>query len=134
MPDQSAPDGVFVYGTLQPGQSRGGLLRRLGLTETVPATLSGFDLYDLDPEGYPAIVPGSGTVTGSVLVFADIEQALPQLDALEGCQQTPPLYVREVHSTDPFGPAWVYVFNRPERLDRPGARRLPSGTWPPAGD
>ncbi len=130
-PDAAHPEGVFVYGTLQPGEANSSWAKRRGLTEAVPATLPGFDLYHLAPEGYPAIVPGSGTVEGVVLLFAEIDRALPRLDALEGCAQTPPLYVREIHPTDPFGPAWVYVYDRTDRLDAPGATLLPGGSWPP---
>lgn len=129
-----SPDTVFAYGTLQPGQRYAHVAQRIGLVDTEPATLSGFVLYHLEPEGYPAIVPGSGTVTGTALTFADIDRALPLIDQLEGCDQSPPLYIREVHTVNPAGATWVYVYNRVERLHQPGATHLPGGTWPPDSD
>ena len=131
MANAPIPNRVFVYGTLMPGRPNAHVVQALGGVVTARATVHGFVLYHLEPEGYPAIVPGDGAVDGVVFTFDAIETALSRLDVLEGCDRTPPLYVREVQPTERVGTAWVYIYNRPERLKRPGAVRVPSGMWTP---
>ena len=58
---------LFVYGTLRPGLSNGDVTRQSGLLAQRPATVTGYDLFHLEPEGYPAVVPGRSTVVGEVL-------------------------------------------------------------------
>lgn len=119
---------VFVYGTLQIGGANEVVARRAGLVRAEPATLRGYRLFDLQPEGYPAVVPGPGVVHGEVLELAG---PLDELDALEGVDECPPLYRRVRCTPEGAGDAWLYVYARPERLARPGATWLPSGRWPP---
>ncbi len=119
---------IFVYGTLKPGGSNYALAR--GVTQTAPAYLEGFELLHFDPEGYPAIVPGTGRVYGVVLTFADIEAALPVLDALEGLDLTPPEYARVLVTVQPSGEAvWTYVYVNQQRLAASGVTKVAAGDW-----
>jgi gamma-glutamylcyclotransferase (GGCT)/AIG2-like uncharacterized protein YtfP len=123
----SAGERVFVYGTLLPGGGNAHVAEAAGVAEAVPATVHGFRLYHLDPEGYPAVVPGPGVVHGAVLA---VTGSLAPLDALEGIDLEPPLY-RRVRCV-PLGhrEAWIYVYARPDRLGGAGVTWLPAGRWP----
>ncbi len=130
-----APPRVFVYGTLLPGERNAHVAAR-GFTAR-PATLRGFTLHHLHPEGYPALSPGpaDAAVRGAVLTYDPRawEAALPGLDDLEGLHDTPPLYTRQLASLQVDGgealTAWVYVYARADRLRAPGASVVPSGDW-----
>lgn len=120
---------VFAYGTLLPGRRHAGVARRAGLRRHYPAAAAGLELWHLDPEGYPAAVPGSGRVRGAVLVLAAAGLCL--LDELEGTAERPPHYRRVRWRTTAGEGVWLYLFARPERLALPGARRLRDGAWGP---
>lgn len=110
---------VFFYGTLKPG-GRNYFLAK-GVVHTESAYLEGFELLHFKPEGYPAIVPGSGRVYGVVLTFADIATALPPLDALEGLHLTLPEYARVTVTVHPSGKTvWTCVYVSQPRLAAPG--------------
>lgn len=127
---ESLREWVFAYGTLKPGLRYADVAIKAGLSKTYSATLSRFDLYHLEPEGYPAIVPGDGTVTGVVLEIK--KSGLALLDVLEGVDLSPPEYRRERHKVHGFSAeVWVYVYHRADRLNRQGAVLIPSGLWPP---
>jgi len=128
---------VFVYGTLRPGERNAGVARRGGGFVTSPASLQGYRLLHLVPEGYPVLVPGEPleTVRGDLLTYQPVDwsRALPLLDALEGLHDSPPLYTRETVTVIPDAgeplSAWVYVYARSERLTRPGVEPVPGGDW-----
>ncbi|WP_027483734.1 gamma-glutamylcyclotransferase family protein [Deinococcus pimensis] len=133
-PDAS-PRAVFVYGTLMPGEYNAGVAGEVTGART--ACLPGFELWHLDPEGYPAVTPGTPdeVVRGVLLTFAEAvwPGALARLDRLEGLDETPPLYARVLVDVVVEGGtserAWVYVYAREERLAGPGATRVPDGDW-----
>lgn len=130
-------DHVFVYGTLKPGQRNAHVARRAGPHTTRQATLTGYHLYHLHPEGYPCITPGpqDAIVHGHILTYEHWRKAQPHLDRLEGTHLQPPLYHRQratAHTTDGPQQVWVYTYARPQRLTHPGATPLPNGTWPPS--
>ena len=119
---------IFVYGTLKPGGSNYTLAR--GVTQAEPAYLEGYDLLHFDPEGYPAMVPGSGRVYGVVLTFEAIEAALPALDALEGLHANPPEYTRVLVTVQPSGETvWTYVYVNQTRLAASGVTKVVGGDW-----
>jgi len=127
---------VFVYGTLMPGGRNEHVAKVAGGFTARPATLHGYVLYDLRPEGYPGVVRGraADVVHGWVYAYGPEawERSLPFLDALEGLHDEPPLYfrVREAAVTAAGRvDAWVYVYARQERLARPGATKVVGGTW-----
>lgn len=150
----STPSGllttVFVYGTLMPGERNESVARQGGAFTARPATLRGFRLIHLRPEAYPGILPAGpdDVVRGHALTYApqDWPRALPFLEALEGVDETPPLYTREQvelsFEDGSAAPAWVYVYARAHRLAQPGVEPVPSGDWrdsagrglPPGGD
>ena len=128
---------VFVYGTLLPGERNVQVAARGGPFTARPATLAGFRLFDLRPDGYPGIVPGEAgdLVHGAALTYApaDWDRALTLLDELEGVAETPPLYTRQrVRLTLEGGEeveGWTYVYALSERLGQVGATLLPGGDW-----
>ena len=63
---------VFVYGTLLPGERNAHIAAQGGEFTVRPATLRGFRLFDLRPEGYPGIVPGAANylVQGALFTYA----------------------------------------------------------------
>lgn len=125
----NAPSKIFVYGTLKPGGRNYHLAQ--GVTGAEAGYLEGYTLLHFDPEGYPAMVPGEGRVYGFVLTFADIEAALPPLDALEGCDLTPPEYERLVVAVQPSGErVWTYVYINQVRLSAEGTTPVDGGNWP----
>ena len=136
----SQPRSVFVYGTLMPGECNASVAQAAGTpTGQERATLSGYALYDLRPEGYPALTTGDSTVgRGQVqgwLLHYGAEQwpaALVHLDELEGLHLTPPLYTRtqaQARTASGTQAVWVYLYARPERLAAPGCVVVPSGDW-----
>lgn len=128
---------VFVYGTLMPGERNAAVAGPPGSFRAQPATLPGYRLLHLDPEAYPAVVPGAlaDLVRGYALTYTPgtWATALPLLDELEGVDETPPLYRRvPVHLRLGGGQeiaAWVYVYALTGRLAQPGAQAVPGGDW-----
>lgn len=119
---------VFVYGTLLPGGRNSAVAHRAGLVAVTPATVYGFRLYHLEPEGYPVAVRGPGVLHGSVLSLAG---SLDELDELEGVDLQPPLYRRIRCGPDGRGEAWIYSFARSDRLFGAGVTWIPDGRWTP---
>jgi gamma-glutamylcyclotransferase (GGCT)/AIG2-like uncharacterized protein YtfP len=119
---------VFVYGTLKPGGRYHHVAQGAGAFTSQKAYLENFVLYHLEPEGYPAIIPGSGQVHGYVFAYEDIERALAMLDQLEAIHDVPPEYTRQQVVVQPQNErVWVYVYARLERLET--AQLIASGQW-----
>ncbi|PRY46501.1 gamma-glutamylcyclotransferase family protein [Umezawaea tangerina] len=77
------PDRLFVYGTLQPGESHWRLLAEHVAGDPVAVTLSG-SLHDTG-RGYPALRPGGDhDVPGHLVRLKSPETAFPLLDKYEG--------------------------------------------------
>ena len=122
---------LFVYGTLRPGQP---LWEEVAdfVDQTESAVITGWELFEL-PEGYPAIVPGSGKVIGDLLALDDgrVSEALRRTDLVESYRpgDSTSLYERIVIDT-PLEQAHTYVYH-PERRDYLHARgvRVESGDW-----
>jgi gamma-glutamylcyclotransferase (GGCT)/AIG2-like uncharacterized protein YtfP len=130
------PHAVFVYGTLMPGECNQGVAQAAGAPHAQEqATLNGYTLYDLRPEGYPGLTTGEHTIQGWLLHYSQSQwpAALEHLDDLEGLDLTPPLYARVVAQATGVKtgvqPVWVYLYARTERLSQPGCKRVPSGDW-----
>lgn len=122
-------DKIFVYGTLKPGGRNYHLAQ--GVTRAEAGYLEGYALLHFEPEGYPAMVAGEGRVYGFVLTFADLEAALPALDALEGIHLEPPEYERVVVTVQPSGEqVWTYVYVNGVRLAAEGTAPVSGGDWP----
>lgn len=125
---------VFVYGTLMPGGSNVHVAECGGPFTVREAYVEGFVLYHLEPEGYPAMVPGEGRVHGVLLDYDAIDVALVHLDALEGVAEEPPYYRREIVEALPMlESVWTYLYARPQRLEQPGAQRISTGRWQARG-
>ncbi|WP_424951065.1 gamma-glutamylcyclotransferase family protein [Deinococcus sp.] len=132
----SSPTSVFVYGTLMPGERYEAVARAAGTPEgQEPATLEGYALYHLHPEGYPALVAGGGRVRGWLLHYdpAVWLAALVRLDDLEGLHLHPPLYSRTLAAASTQAGesrlAWVYLYARTARLQHSGCLAVLSGDW-----
>lgn len=125
-----SPDAVrhlFVYGTLQPGESRWHELAAFVNGEGVRTTVAGM-VYDTGLD-YPAARFSPDTpadvIRGRVYEFDDAvrEAALARLDEVEGAERG--LYQRVVVHTAAGPTAWAYECNDEELL----VRRLPDGDW-----
>lgn len=119
---------VFVYGTLKPGGRYHHVAKEAGRFTFQKAYLENFSLYYLEPENYPAIIPGDGVVHGYVFEYHDIDAALMMLDKLEAIHEDPPEYTREQALAQPMNETvWVYVYARAERLRT--AQQVENGEW-----
>ena len=118
---------LFVYGTLQPGESRWHELAKFVRGEGVRTTVAG-RVYDTGLD-YPAarFSPDRPTdvIRGRVYEFDDdhIDDALKRLDVVEGAERG--LYERVVVRTAAGPLAWAYECRDDEVL----VRRLPDGDW-----
>jgi len=118
---------LFVYGTLQPGESRwhelAAFVRGEGVRTTVPGTV-----YDTGLD-YPAakFTPRAegDVIRGRVYEFdeSQIDAALARLDAVEGAERG--MYQRVVVQTAAGPRAWAYECGDDDLL----LRRLPDGDW-----
>ncbi|MCE9621069.1 MAG: gamma-glutamylcyclotransferase [Actinomycetia bacterium] len=122
---------LFVYGTLQPGESRWHELAKFvqgeGVRTTVPGTVydTGLDypaakFSAIDSDG---VIPN--VIQGRVYEFdeAQREAALARLDEVEGAVRG--LYHRVVVRTAAGPEAWAYECGDDQLL----VRRLPEGDW-----
>ena len=134
MTDQ--PSSIFVYGTLQRGQSRERCWPRRPL-RIEAASVRGA-LYDLGP--YPALTDGDDVVSGEVWHVApeDISVTLAELDRVEGCGgRADDLYHRVTITCQTAAgsvSAWVYRYARVQEL-KPNQRIAPNPStgqcrWP----
>ena len=133
----SAPEELFVYGTLLPGQAN---FRRIApmVSGWRLARTCGRLIYL--PFGYPALVEAEASwVRGSLLSFkVPTEEVLEVCDQIEGYRPECPaenLYVRIIKTVEPLGEeprqAWCY------RLASEGeggalvqmGREIPGGDW-----
>lgn len=113
---------VFVYGTLQPGGRNAAVAGYARARYAFRAVLADAVLIALEPEGYPALLPGRGRVAGWVL---EIRGGFGPLDALEGLGERPPHYRRVLWPlADRPLRVWVYQFARCERLRLGGVHRI----------
>ncbi len=118
---------LFVYGTLQPGESRWHELSGFVRGDGVPTTVAG-SVYDTGLD-YPAarFTPGnpSEVIRGRVYELDDsrIDAALAHLDVVEGAVAG--LYRRVVVETATGPMAWAYECGDDELL----VHRLPDGDW-----
>jgi gamma-glutamylcyclotransferase (GGCT)/AIG2-like uncharacterized protein YtfP len=124
---------VFVYGTLLPGELRGGVLASLGLAAPMqPAAVRGH-LYHLGDHPGMVLDARAGRVLGEIATPADMAKTLLELDEIEEAfprGQPGGTYRRTlIEVAPPAGPpvlAWTYVLDTPG----PGASPLiPHGSW-----
>ena len=118
---------LFVYGTLQPGESRWHELATFVNGEGERTTVAGM-VYDTGLD-YPAakFSPESAAdvIHGRVYEFDDAQRdaALARLDVVEGAERG--MYQRVVVRTAAGPLAWAYECGDDELL----VRRLPEGDW-----
>ena len=118
---------LFVYGTLQPGESRWHELATFVNGEGERTTVAGM-VYDTGLD-YPAAKFGAVTpadvIHGRVYEFDDAQRdaALARLDVVEGAERG--MYQRVVVRTAAGPLAWAYECGDDELL----VRRLPDGDW-----
>ena len=118
---------LFVYGTLQPGESRWHELARFVNGEGERTTVAGI-VYDTGLD-YPAAkfcaANPDDVIHGRVYEFDDAqrEAALARLDVVEGAERG--MYQRVVVSTTAGPLAWAYECGDNDLL----LRRLPAGDW-----
>ncbi len=118
---------LFVYGTLQPGESRWPELAKFIRGEGVRTTVPGM-VYDTGL-GYPAAkfspAAPDDVIQGRVYEFdaAQVDAALSRLDDVEGAVRG--LYARVVVRTAAGQAAWAYECGEDALL----VRRLPEGDW-----
>lgn len=113
---------MAVYGTLKRGRSNSRILQGSRFIGT--DTLHGLALYHLG--AFPGAVRAP-SFSVQVEIYAVTEPTLRQLDELEDFVPQQPqrsLYLRRTMDTR-YGPAWVYIYNRPVKP----IQRLNSGSW-----
>jgi gamma-glutamylcyclotransferase (GGCT)/AIG2-like uncharacterized protein YtfP len=119
------PTGLFVYGTLLPGEERWPHLAPLVTGDGVPTSVLG-RLYDTG-RGYPAAVfdPAGPPVRGRRFdLRADVlDTALGLLDEIEGAVLG--LYHRVAVRTRDGHPTWAYTYGD----DPAGLRPISTGDW-----
>lgn len=128
--EPSDPHHLFVYGTLQPGESRWHHLAPFVApsvahsvdTDGIDDAVSGA-LFDTGV-GYPAArFDREGRIVGRVYELIDVVGAMVHLDEVEGAVRG--LYRRVVVHTDGGVRAWAYECGDDELL----VRHLPGGDW-----
>jgi gamma-glutamylcyclotransferase (GGCT)/AIG2-like uncharacterized protein YtfP len=132
MLEPTANHPLFVYGTLLPGE-RNYARFLAGRTEAETPAWARGELWLVESEDYPYLVPGSGEVTGCLITlpatgFARIIQTIDRLEDFTPGQPRQSLYLRHlvlVTTMSGETQAWTYVWNRRER---PGFR-LESGDF-----
>ena len=118
---------LFVYGTLQPGESRWHELAKFVNGEGVRTTVAGM-VYDTGQD-YPAAkfsaASSADVIHGRVYEFDDAQRdsALARLDVVEGAERG--MYQRVLVQTAAGPLAWAYECGDDELL----VRRLPEGDW-----
>lgn len=126
--------GLFVYGTLQPGEENYDRYCKKWVTQVQAATVRG-QLFDL-PLGYPALTPGNDLVQGCLLSFND-PAVLALLDDLEDYDPNRAPHQNEYLRVktrvfdpkgQPLGQAWIYQM-QPERVAQARGLWLPKGKW-----
>jgi gamma-glutamylcyclotransferase (GGCT)/AIG2-like uncharacterized protein YtfP len=127
---ESAPQYIFVYGTLKRGaKSHRELGRKLGVFIS-EARMRG-DLYKLSGESFPGAVRTAAAnrfVQGDLFALRDPQKALPDLDGFEGVEEG--LFRRELVDVWARGrrlKAWAYLYARPLT----GANLIPAGIYSP---
>lgn len=75
-------DKIFVYGSLRSDMFNYEKLLKGKVSKTSKATING-NLFHLDNKGYPAVVPGDGTIIGELMELKDFNKSLKELDDLE---------------------------------------------------
>ncbi|CEI73052.1 MULTISPECIES: gamma-glutamylcyclotransferase family protein [Romboutsia] len=75
-------DKIFVYGSLRSDMFNYEKLLKGKVSKTCKATING-NLFHLDNKGYPAVVPGDGTIIGELMELKDFDKSLKELDDLE---------------------------------------------------
>jgi gamma-glutamylcyclotransferase (GGCT)/AIG2-like uncharacterized protein YtfP len=125
---------VFVYGTLKPGECNYLRYCEGKVVDACPAIARG-QLFAL-PCGYPAMIPGEGTVCGFLLSFAEaailadldrLEDYHPGRDPAQNEYQRQEIEIFDRHLKS-LGTAWAY-FMSADRVRSAGGIWLPDGTW-----
>ena len=126
--------GVFAYGTLMRDEARHGLVEEIGLERMQPASVSA-RLHDCGQ--WPALSLSAADdgrwVKGELLVPADLELLLTQLDRIEGFRgfgQAGSLFRRTlaevcVDGTEDPQRAWTYVMDEAPQH----GEQIPGGCW-----
>lgn len=94
---------VFVYGSLKKGKSNHSVLTDRAQFMR-PATIQGAVMVDLG--SFPAIIKGTGEVTGEV--YSITPEIMARLDRLEG---HPRFYKREIIDIGEGQQAWTYYLS-----------------------
>lgn len=127
-------EGIFVYGTLMRGFANHEKYLAKNIITVQKATIKG-QLFHL-PQGYPALVEGSGRVYGEYVTVKKISSVLKRLDELEdyhgpGRDNEYERVIREVLLAGGEvvrGYVYVYAANRYRELAEWGKKVL-SGDW-----
>lgn len=124
---------VFVYGTLRPGQPNFSAVQPY-VEVRDRAALTGWQLWAL-PDGYPTILPGDGSVVGTLLGLDEQGRARRTMNRIEGYDPAGeslyrPLPVEVETDGDDRVETFTYVLAE-QRRDRARARGrlVDHGDW-----
>ena len=107
---KSAVDHLFIYGTLREGEERSGILSKFSSKVYKDCKIKG-SLIDL-PDGYPGLISGDGSVVGEIHHTPKIQNALKELDRIEGFNgygEDGSLFHRVLTYSNNI-PCWTYVY------------------------
>jgi gamma-glutamylcyclotransferase (GGCT)/AIG2-like uncharacterized protein YtfP len=124
---------LFAYGLLKSGHAFFEEQLKPHIVSTTEAAVQG-EIYYLPNHGFPAMMEGSGTVYGELLVFKD-DSILAEIDAYEDYFPADPersAYIRkEIEVTTKDGKkekAFAYLMTR-EKIIRAGGWKIESGRY-----
>ena len=109
---KSAVDHLFTYGTLRDGEERSGILSKFSSNVYKDCKIRG-KLINLQG-GYPGLICGDGSVVGEIHHTPKIQNALKELDRIEGFNgygEDGSLFHRVLTYSNNI-PCWTYVYAR----------------------
>jgi gamma-glutamylcyclotransferase (GGCT)/AIG2-like uncharacterized protein YtfP len=109
---KSAVNHLFIYGTLRDGEERSVKLSEFSSKVYKDCKIRG-KLIDL-PDGYPGLISGDGSVVGEIHYTPKIQNALKELDRIEGFEgygEDGSLFYRVLTYSNDI-PCWTYVYAR----------------------
>lgn len=135
MTTSDIPGKLFVYGSLMQGFFNYNKALMGKIHSSVPARVQG-NLYHLQKDGYPALVPGDGWVFGELIELKNFKETIVHLDQIENYRigNKDNEYERlmtlvEVIDTGTKEQAYVYWYNLSLDTEDKSVISIKDGNW-----